>query len=224
MNHMNNVAPQKWPGWSLQSHSFNGEFDVAARERMIKGGQALLTTLNKYSYLLGYSVLEVGPFFNPLFVQLTQGFSKSIGFEKIGISYLENDNNACDWLKQQEDATIINADISQLAGLNFGDYIENHKAFSSIILSQVINYINFKKTITDLSLHLSSDGLLFVNNVVNYGIPDFFSPLRPKSIEETIEIIADHGFIVLEKMLLPPPRQSEGSRLIVVAQKVNSFH
>jgi hypothetical protein len=223
INELYEIAPQQWPGWSLNSHSFNGEFDVAARERMIKGGQALLNTLDKYSYLLGYSVLEVGPFFNPLFVQLTRGFSQSTGFKNIALTYLENDKDACEWLRKQAGATIINSDANRLADLQFSQHIPNHQSFSSIILSQVINYINFDEFSSQINRHLSNNGLLFINNVINYGIPEYFSPFRPHSIEETMTILKNYGFVVLEKLLLPPPRRQDDARLIVVAQKINSM-
>lgn len=213
------ICTTNWPGWPLNSHSFGAEFDEAARERMVCGGKALLPTLEKYCHLIGSSVLEVGPFFNPLFVQISGKDSRFKFSKHPRVTYLENDTNACAWLKQDLSARVIQADISNL---NEHIFRENRLLlfFSSMILSQVINYIDFRKFMRQVTPSLEENSLLFINNVFDYGIPEFFSELRPRSIQDVAMIIEDLGFLILEKKLLPAPRPGDQQRMILVARKV----
>jgi hypothetical protein len=47
--------------------------------------------------------------------------------------------------------------------------------FDTVVISQVFNYIDYEKFLKKTHRILKKDGLIFVNNVVQYGIPDCFS-------------------------------------------------
>ena len=55
-----------WPGWRLADNPFGREFDFEGRKRMILGSAKLLPYLSNIKKESGKSILEIGPFFNPL--------------------------------------------------------------------------------------------------------------------------------------------------------------
>ncbi len=205
---VNNEVDTKtaWPGWSCQK-DFNGEFDEQARLRMINGGKMLLPVLQKYqAHLNSGHTLEVGPFYNPLMPE--------IALDKENVTYLENDSDVCEWLKYSTGSDVIHHDIDDVDSI-----IESMRyKYKSLIFSQVINYINYDKLIGNLTKIIKNNSLLFINNVIDYGIEDFFSPNRPRSTEETLQPLIRNNFQIMEHLTLDPPKLDEQERMIIVAK------
>lgn len=211
-------------GWTMDSHSFNGEFDEAARERMIKGGRLLLKYIDEYKLRLGNYIVEIGPFFNPL---LNRNKLKP----QQRLAYWENDPHALRWLKEThlcKQIFPVACDINEISTIEFQFsscpiFIEAEELkvytgrYDSIIMSQIFNYINYKDFISQIRKFINPGGLLFINNVIDYGIPAFFSEGRPGSSEEIIQTLEENDFKILEKDLLPPPRPGDDKRLLLVA-------
>lgn len=211
-------------GWSLDSCSFNGEFDEAARERMIKGGRLLLSYIHEYKARLGKYLLEIGPFYNPL-------LSREQLEPEQRLAFWENDAHALKWLKEAHLCNQIfpvACDINDIGKIEFQFsscpiFVEAQELkvysgkYDSIIMSQIFNYINYKNFISQIRRFINPGGLLFINNVIDYGIPEFFADARPKSREEIIQVLEDNDFKVLDKELLPPPRSGDDERLLLVA-------
>lgn len=220
------TTPEKveFEGWSIDSSSFNGEFDEAARERMIKGGRLLLKYLEEYRLRLGDYLLEIGPFYNPL-------LSREALEPHQRLAYWENDLHALKWLKETHlcnQVFPVPCDIKDIGKIEFQFsscpiFVEanNLKVYSgkfdSIVLSQVFNYINYKEFIVQIRRFINPGGLLFINNVVDYGIPEFFSPERPKSRDEMIQTLEKNEFKILDTDLQPSPRPGDDKRLLLVA-------
>lgn len=215
----------EWPGWSLDKYSFSGEFDQAARIRMINGGRILLDYLIKYKTNFD-SILEIGPFFNPL-------MDANFIIEGQQVVFWENDPYAFKWLKERyrnnNSLLPMNCDIRNIFSYGFLNnslphkYLENFwmqgHCFNAVIASQVLNYIDYKLFLSYLNRFIAPEGLIFINNVVNYGIPEFFSKDRPTSIGETIETIENLGFDIIDSATLPPPKAGEENRFILIGRK-----
>lgn len=214
----------QFEGWPLDVCSFDGEFDEAARERMIYGGKLLLKTIKEYKERLGNYILEIGPFFNPL---VTMDLLKP----HQRLAYWENDLHALKWLKEEHlnnQVFPVGCDIREIGKIEFQFYSypvfvesQNLKIYSgrydSVIMSQIFNYLNYKEFISQIRRFINPGGLVFINNVINYGIPEFFSNQRPVSIEETIQTLVEHDFEIIEKNILAPPRPGDDNRLTIVA-------
>jgi hypothetical protein len=215
----------EWPGWPYNFTSYGCEFDRAARIRMIDGGKLLLDYLRLYREKLG-TILEVGPFFNPLTAHLN--------IKEEQVVFWENDPHAFKWINTKflnyKNVIPICCDVNKIchsysleealpaylsSHLKLSDY-----AFNSIVASQILNYIDYEKFFNLAYKITKPSGLLFINNVVNYGIPNFFISKRPKSIDETLEALEKSGFLIIMSAILPPPKQGEDNRLIAVAQKL----
>lgn len=215
----------EFDGWPVDLNSFNGEFDEAARERMIKGGKCLLKYIHSYKEKLGKYILEIGPFFNPL-------VTREMLEESQRLAYWENDLYALRELKERQlcnQVFPVACDINEIGKVEFkfGScpvFVEsqNLKVYSgkydSIIMSQFFNYIHYQEFIAQIRRFINPGGLVFINNVVNYGIPEFFSAERPVSIEETIRTLQANDFEIVEKEVLPPPRPNDDNRLLLVAE------
>jgi hypothetical protein len=184
-----------WPGWELNEHG--NEFDAPARERMVIGGLELIKYIYKYLLDTDTSILEVGPFFNPLTKEVASINGKFV-------TYWENDIHAIQWLESQEfsfDFNVEKYDLNNI-GLDKNDRIFTKK-FDAVIVSQVFNYIDYVYFLHFIQDKIHQNGFIFINNVVDYGLPKFFSNQRPKSIEETVYSIKMLGFEVIEYEVIP---------------------
>jgi len=215
-----------WPGWPLKNNPYGKNFDFEARKRMVTGSKMLLTFINKYKGNLGSVILEVGPFFNPLITPKN--------FPKTKIFYWENDYNVIRYLKniyQKKEIYPIFSDLNKIEGnsflklkletqKDFRSFKTNKISFDSVIISHVFNYIDYRLFLMTLKEFIKKDGLIFINNVVDYGLPTFFSERRPKSIQETIKILKETGYNIVEKEILESPNKKyqKNKRLIIVAK------
>lgn len=206
-----------WPGWNLKDNQHGEEFDIAARERMIKGGAELVKYMDKFSAHMGVSILEIGPFFNPL-----TRFLENTLHQK-SITFWENDPNVIEWLDQSQFAFSHQVKKVDVNGISHPEQEEQafDNSFDSIIVSQIFNYIDYQEVLLVLNKHMRSQGLIFVNNVVDYGLPTFFSPKRPKSIGETLEQLENAGYEMLDYDILPTvyPEHQPQNRLVAVGRK-----
>lgn len=175
-----------WPGWPLKDNPYGKEFDLSARKRMVRGSRFLLDLINKYKKTLGKNFLEIGPFFNPL--------ATPILFSGKKIVYWENDYHVIDFLKKrypQKMCFPLYCDLNKIDGSSLlklrgetENLIGKGKGFDCIIASNVFNYIDYKLLLMSLKDIANKGCYLFINNVVDYGLPVFFSKDRPKSNKE----------------------------------------
>ncbi|MFA5796583.1 MAG: hypothetical protein WC916_00925 [Candidatus Woesearchaeota archaeon] len=225
---MMNEPTYDWPGWPLKENPFGKEFDIHARERMIAGSKELLPFIKKYRTEIGKTILEVGPFFNPLITP--EGFPE----KGTHIFYWENDRHVLEWIaKKYPQASPIYCDLNSIAGDSFLvlkkrtqellQKIAGKEKFDAVIVSHVFNYIEYKLFLIILKDFIKKDGIVMTNNVVDYGLPAYFSRTRPKSIPETIASVQEAGYHILEKKILPPknPTAQKHDRLIIIAQNGN---
>jgi hypothetical protein len=217
----NNV---NWPGWRLEDNPHGKEFDLEARKRMLSGSNKLEPFIQKYKDKMGQEILEIGPFFNPLIT--------SEKFPNASICYWENDYHVLGYhLKESIGKPVhpIFCDLNLIEGDSFLKLkLETQKLFKdgiqfdSIVISHVFNYVDYKMLLMVLKDFIKKGGLIFINNVVDYGLPAFFSDKRPKSIESTIETIEQTGYKIIEKDIQDSPykEHQKNQRLIVVAKSV----
>jgi len=214
-----------WPGWSLNDNPYGEGFDTQARQRMIDGSLELMLYVGKYKDKLGKNILEVGPFFNPLIT--------SKKFPDKNIFYWENDRYVIDNLKKEFPETFpVYCDLNKIEGDSlsklknetlkaFNKTNQKKIKFDSVIISHVFNYIDYVLFMTILKDLMSKDALLFINNVVDYGLEDLYSKQRPRSIRETIESVEKVGFEVLDKKEIETTDKKfqKNNRLILVAKQ-----
>jgi hypothetical protein len=66
-----------------------------------------------------------------------------------------------------------------------------------------------------------TDGtLIFINNIIDYGLPVYFSPDRPRSVKEIVSFMEDELKLkILELQRAPPERLYDDDRLLLVCRK-----
>ena len=200
-----------WPGWPVEDNPAKGELGPDARRRMVEGSKALLPFLEKYRNGAGDRILEIGPFFHPLITQES--------FPDAKISYWENDVHALRYLKEKygENIFFISRADNPLQFLSLCSKERNEDGlFDSVIISQVLNYMDYQPFLLELKAIIKAEGIIFINNVINYGLSRLMSGKRPKSIRETIETAEKTGYDVIEKDTFEPPKKNEDRRLILV--------
>lgn len=197
-----------WPGWLIKENPYGEEFDVSARRRMLEGSRKLEPLLTKYRDQFGTNLLEVGPFFIPLLTHAKYSDAK--------ITYWDNDEFAATWLSNNGAHAVL-IDIERISHLPVGE------SFDSVVVSQTLNYVSYKPFLCALRYHLRSGGLVFINNVVDYGLPTLFSEGRPKSIKETLGAMSECGYEVIEHVVLPSEdlESQKEPRLLLVARNTS---
>ena len=92
--------------------------------------------------------------------------------------------------------------------------------FNAIIISQVLNYVDFRVFLTAVYDSTQYGGFVFINNVVDYGITPLFSENRPMNNAELQEFVTQMGFQIIEKTEIAPFfAQEKQPRLILILQK-----
>ena len=221
-----------FPNLLNSNKNFYGKiFDSSAKKRMIKGSQILNPILKEYNQDIGKTILEAGPFFNPL-VTPRKFFNKNIfywEYDKYAIDWLLKKNKGkkvfpiyCDDLNNLKEDSFLKLKIKTKK--YFNKYGLKKVEFDSVIISQVFNYIDYKTFLINLKNFLKKDGLIFINNVVNYGYGahEFFSEKRPKSIPETLRTIKETEYEIIEKKVYESKnkKHQKNKRLIVVAKNL----
>lgn len=224
------ARPYEWQGWSIDRNEHGDDFDEAARERMVKGSECLLYSpfLEKYCDAMGENILEVGPFFNPLIVPER--------FPGKKIFFWENDPNVLRWLCKHHGASCypIFCDLDDFRGERVTKLYAATRGqfrrsvgwggpdlgpqFSSVVASHLLNYIDYHSLLFILKTFLQRGALVFINNVVDYGLPRYFSEGRPRSSAETVGILKELGFVILEQVTEPVETSYGHERLLVVAR------
>jgi hypothetical protein len=208
-----------WPGWPLDRWLRGDVFDIGARTRMVQGSRVLLPFIESHVARLGQRILEVGPFFHPL-VTLER-------FPGRQIVYWENDRHVLRWLRQtMKPSQAVHCNLRKLRSHSLSKRGQGRSRllFDTVIASQVFNYLDPARFVRVLHGVLKEGGLLFVNNVVGYGLPSFFSPRRPRSAVETVRTLKDAGYEILEKHILdsPYPRYQRNKRLVCIARRLEA--
>lgn len=222
---MEDLKKFDWPGWPIENNPHEEDFDLEARKRMLFGSIMLLPFLRRYHKEIGTVILEVGPFFNPLVTPEE--------FPNAKIFYWENDHHVLKYLKNtyHEKVYPIFCDLNKIEGnsllklkLETQRYFKRHNlkkiAFDAVVISHVFNYIDYKLFLMVLKEFLKRDGLIFVNNVIDYGLPVFFSERRPTSISETIKAVKETGYHILQKRIVETSdtKHQKNKRLVLVAR------
>ncbi|WP_254563170.1 hypothetical protein [Dyadobacter diqingensis] len=210
-----------WPGWNLKNNKFGDEFDKPARIRMIEGSRKLIPYILKYQNKFSGSLCEIGPFFNPL---LAHSEVERFISNRLNITFLENDRNAVEFLTNKFMCQVLDVDLNVLTKNYFYDNLpfssKLFDGFDVVIISQVLNYVNFRALMAVVFEVLKNDGIVFINNSLNYGIPQLFSEKRPKSDIELIDFVKGLGFIIIEEDLLDAGSCKElNKRLILTLGK-----
>ena len=208
---MDDSSKYDWPGWELKKNKYGDEFDLNARKRMVKNSELLLPLIKKYKSKLGKNILEIGPFFNPLITPTR--------FPNKNVYYLENDKSVCNFSETEygKKINVIRKNINKLAESYFE---KQNLSFNSVIISQTINYVDYKKLIKILKNSLDKDSLIFINNTANYGVPKLFSEKRPKNNIKLINFLEENSFNIVElKKLTFIHKNKKYERLLIVAKK-----
>ena len=193
---------------------------------MLAGSQLLKPFLRKYKKDMGNMILEVGPFFRPL-ITLKD-------FPKAKIFFWENDYHVLKHFNNVyfgKNVYPVFCDLNKIEGnsllkLKLDTKKEFTKiglkkiSFDSVVISHVFNYVDYRLFLIVLKKFIKKDGLIFINNVVDYGLPAFFSERRPKSIPETIKIVRETGYNIIEKKIFESidKKHQKNKRLILIAK------
>lgn len=215
----------EWPGWPLSNNPFGDEFDAAARVRMIANGRRLAPYILGHKARLGPSWLEIGPFFNPLSLLPELGPLHGAGDS---LMFLENDPHAVAWLREKHQATVLALNMNDAAFFEafksavFERTGSPFPTFDVLLISQVLNYVDFRKLLSQLYPCSKPGALVFINDAPDYGIPQLFSASRPANNDEIVAAVSSAGFSIVEKAYVPNlDRRGNVERLIVVARKSN---
>jgi len=207
-----------WPGWLIRDNPHGKEFDLEARKRMVRGSKLIVPLIKRYCGSLGPFLLEAGPFFEPLITPKNMPDKR--------ICYVDNDSNVLSYLQEKYPSTFciyhdLNQNLERIWLQLEGITNIRNISFSGIVASQVFNYIDYRAFLRSASRIIEPRGFLFVNHSRDYGLPKYFSKLRPSSDLELLEELDNNGFEIVEKQEIPTqnPEHQNNVRLLLVLRK-----
>ena len=211
----NRVQGRATPTHGNFSSSEHGrEFNDHAKARMIYGCAQLMPLIQEFEAFLDGHGLEVGPFKNPLLDPRMYPL-KSLNF-------VDGDLGAIRYLRERftshRKVKTIHVNLND-PFLMVRDRLPKNQ--NVIIASQVLNYVS----LNDFSRHLTNSAaprcLLFLNNVIDYGIPDLFAQGRPEKDGEIEAAFQSLGWKILRRRSLPPDfSEQPNPRLLLVLQRL----
>lgn len=164
-------------------------------EGMGLGSAALRLVIQNEQWDLGPMPLEIGPFYTPI-LQVDPNRH---------VVYWERDSEAIATLTARQEklrsvapdsigkVDYVHVDLNRLVGPRRAKFIEANRnllqsaqgdGFSAIVISQVLNYVNFRELLDLVAELQAPSGLLFIVNGTDVGDQDFFHPARPKSNQD----------------------------------------
>lgn len=184
---------------TLSSQCITGPF-------MEAGAKRLLPMIERYRAELGHAILELGPNKHPLITPETHDGR---------IVYVEVSEPCIEFLKAKfNDAvtvTVVRFDLNHVfaggrnrlqeavaAGLK-----PEEAQFNALILSQILNYIDYRRVLEACAELGAADALLFVNNIMNHGVGSMLHEARPRSLGEFVEAATEFGFEPIETLSEP---------------------
>jgi hypothetical protein len=168
---------------------------------MEKGARRLSPYIEKYG--AGKDVLELGPNRHPLVTPATCDGR---------IVYLEASNPCIDFLREQfgDAVAIVTFDLNgawdgadNLLRRHLADVLHRAPYFDSLVVSQVLNHVDYRALLRACAELVRAGGLLFLNNIMNYGGRMLMHPRRPKGMEELLASAAQIGFDPVEVVAEP---------------------
>ena len=201
---------------------YGKEFDDAAKGRMISGCRMLAPWLDETLSVAGRTCIEFGPFRNPLL--------EPKRMPGASITYVDGDAQVIAELREMHRSNpsikTFCADLNSPIPLSVRLLASEHQGpavplkFDVLVASQIINYIDYGKFLEEITKLASRDAFLFLNNVIDYGIPELFSKHRPKSDCEVIATLKRLGWTIERQVSVPSQFvQKEQPRLLVMAKK-----
>lgn len=195
------------------SSSYGKDFDSDAKARMAMGSMLILPLLHVYSEIIKGFCLEVGPHLNPL-------LNTSL-FNIDQLTFVDPDEGIVDHLSEIfRDDNRVRTVLSKIDDSALPDVLGH--LVDVTVVSQALNYADLLVALDTITEFTKPNGYLFINNVIDYGIPSLFSANRPQSDNEILAILQQLGWTIEEAIKLPSClKQQLHPRLILVAKKSN---
>jgi hypothetical protein len=84
--------------------------------------------------------------------------------------------------------------------------------FAALVLSQVLNYVDFRALLAACAALTAPDGLLFINNIMNHGVASMLHARRPDSVGELLAAATELGFEPID-VISEPAQVADPSKL-----------
>jgi hypothetical protein len=158
---------------------FGEHFEESEQERMMAGCRTIAPWIQAYAQEINGHCIEFGPFLNPLL--------EPNEFTNTDITFLDADSKIIGELgvKYRNYPRVKTICFD----LNCGQPLPLQK-FRAAVVSQVLNYIDSNQFLRALTQLAEPNSLLFINNVLELGIPELFSERRPKSYSASSRVTA----------------------------------
>jgi hypothetical protein len=170
---------------------------------MEAGARRLLPIIDRYRAELGRAVLELGPNKHPL---MTPESHDGL------IVYVEVSEPCIEFLQRTfERAVTVRFDLNEAWSGGTNRFAEAVAAalgpdavpFDVVIVSQILNYVDFRRVLEACGQMVSPGALVFVNNIMNHGLVSHLHEHRPQSLRDLVDVATELGFETIETVSEP---------------------
>lgn len=197
----------------FSSTNYGEYFDVVAKERMASGCRMLEPWIHNRTDQMKGNCIEFGPFLNPLLEPENLPHSR--------ITFVDGDSTVTRRLREKfyDRKSVNSVCINLNSPLSLA--VKFDGKFNTIVASQILNYIDYRKFFEEVTSIAENNALLFLNNVIDYGIPELFSNARPKNDQEIFDTLKYLGWAIEESVQVQSLyTQQVNPRLLIVARKI----
>lgn len=190
---------------SVVAHSYaNGSYRDSSSTTSAQNLQGMRRAQEDLRYLIQpYLVqaqppyLEVGPFYNSI---LRPDSGDRTVYWEMDIDAIEKLANKATSQTEFVHVDLNRAIESRSEFVEFNrNLIRGQSGFGAVVISQVLNYVDYKGALVLVSSLQESGGLLFIVNAVKHGDSAYFHPRRPRSIEDIPSALTGLGYEILER-------------------------
>lgn len=84
--------------------------------------------------------------------------------------------------------------IAHFLGLNVREVRQNPAVIDTVVMSDILNYLDWRKAVAFLTIFLKPDGRIAIFNKPGRGKSWLFHPQRPQTTQEVVEFLREAGF------------------------------
>lgn len=110
--------------------------------------------------------------------------------------WLQVKANAGDTKLQSYDTKRAAVEIAHFLGLTTRELRDNPAVADAIVMSEILNYIDWREVIPFLSQFLKTDGKLIICNMPGRGVSSVFHPTHPQTTQEVLDFLESADFEV----------------------------
>jgi len=185
-----------------------GEMTYGMKAGMLLGASLLRPYLELFESQITGNVLEIGPYDHPLMTSSKNGARRIFYWEKdldaLGLLRREFSTAYPLYVDLRATETELNAFADENRRLLKASDPRASAHFDAFVISQVLNYVDFRQLLRLVTSLAAPGALMFINDPLGGAPRELRHPQRPRACREILQYLEELGYEILEYEILTP--------------------